>query len=150
MSKSDGMSEGSYKRLSVLFAFLGVVFFAVGAWKLVSYIRFIGGGEPVNAVVVEVDEAVTNEWDGNFERSHTTTYAIYVTYTYKGKTYEHIRLDGFDNVYEGSDLKVYVSPDDPTDARLPGNNLYQSIVMMVLLPIFIFISRQMMKSAEKY
>lgn len=78
-----------------------------------------------------------------------TIYDIYVTYTYQGQTYEHVRLDGYDVVYEGSELEVYVDRDNPADARLPGNNLYQACVMMIMLPIWGIVARWF-KKQEAY
>ena len=131
------LNAGSYKRLSYLFGILAIVFFLVGLWKFISYFRFIGTSEKVDAVVAEVDDSIT----GIDEDTERTIYAIYVTYTYQGKTYENVRLDGYDVVYEGSELEVYVDRDDPADARLPGNNLYQACVMMIMLPVFGIVAR---------
>lgn len=70
------------------------------------------------------------------DRYERTIYAIYVTYTYQGKTYEQIEIDGYDVVWEGSELEIYVNKNFPTDLRLPRNNLYQSIIMMLMLAVF--------------
>lgn len=143
MGRDNGMSGKPLarpNRLPFLFITMGVVFFVTGILKLSAYMEFREKCKPTDAVVVEIDESTTYEWDGNFSRRHTTIYALYVTYTYEGKTYEHIRLDGIESdTYEGGKLKVWVNIEDPTDARLPGNNLYQSIVMMLLMPVFVYI-----------
>lgn len=149
MSKGSQLNAGSYKRLSWLFMVLAVVFFLTGLWKFISYVRFTGVSEKVDAVVSEVDDSITSEYDGIHESSERTIYAIYVDYTYKGQTYEHIRLDGYDVVYEGSELEVYVNKNDPMDARLPGNNLYQACVMMLMLPVFGTVAGWLKRNSEK-
>ena len=135
------LNAGSYKRLLYLFGILAIVFFLVGLWKFIGYFRFIGTSQKVDAVVVEVDDSFMHEGHGVDDHVERTIYAIYVTYTYQGKTYENVRLDGYDGVYEGSELEVYVDKNDPADARLPGNNLYQACVMMIMLPIFGIVAR---------
>ena len=149
MSKGNQLSPESYRRLSWLFMVLAIVFFLVGLWKLISYVRFTGVSEKVDAVVVEVDDHITSEWDGNHEFSDRTIYAIYVDYTYRGQTYEHVRLDGHSVVYEGSELEVYVNRNEPMDARLPGNNLYQGVVMMLMLPVFGTVAGWLKKNSEE-
>lgn len=149
MSKGNQLSKGSNKILSWLFIVLGIVFFLVGLQKFISYIRFTG--EKVDAVVVEVDETITHKLDDDvlFDRYERTIYATYVTYTYQGQTYEHIRLDGYDTAYEGTELEVYVNKNDPMDVRLPGNNLYQACVMMIMLPVFGTVAKWCRKNFEE-
>lgn len=150
MSKESQLSAEAYKRLSWLFIVLAIVFFLVGLQKLISYIRFTGAGEKVDAVVVEVDDGITGVRDESFiDYNERTLYTIYVTYTYQGQTYEHIRLDGYDIVYEGSELEIYVDKNDPMDARLPGNNLYQACVMMIMLPVFGTVAGWLRKNSEE-
>lgn len=142
------LSAGSYKRLSYLFVILAIVFFLVGLWKFIRYFSFISTSEKVDAVVVEVDESITSDYSrphSHISYNERTVYATYVTYTYQVQTYEHVRLEGYSNEYEGSGLEVYVDRDNPVDARLPGNNLYQACVMMIMLPIFGMVARGLKK-----
>ncbi|MDE5966058.1 MAG: DUF3592 domain-containing protein [Lachnospiraceae bacterium] len=141
------LDAGSYKRLSYWFVILAVVFFLVGLWKFISYCSFIGTCEKVDAVVVEVYDRFTYEGHGVGNHRVRTIYEIYVTYTYQGQTYNHVTLDGYDVVYEGDELEVYVDRDNPVDARLPGNNLYQACVMMIMMPIWLIVARCLKKQA---
>lgn len=148
MSKGSQLNAGSYKRLSWLFIVLAIVFFLTGFQKFISYIRFTG--EKVDAVVVEADETITHKLDGSFiDDYERTIYATYVTYTYQGQTYEHIWLDGYDGAYEGTELEVYVNKNDPMDVRLPGNNLYQACVMMLMLPVFGTVAGWLRKNSKE-
>ena len=141
------LSAGSYKRLSYLFAILAIVFFLVGLWKFIRHFNFIGTSEKVDAVVVEVYDRLTFDSNSDHLGHERTVYATYVTYTYQGQTYEHVRLEGYSDEYEGSELEIYVDRDNPVDARLPGNNLYQACVMMIMLPIFWMVARALKKQA---
>lgn len=149
MSKGNQLSARSYKRLSWLFIILAIVFFLTGLWKFIEYISFIEACEKVDAVVVEVHDHISIEGDGIHDYHERTIFAIYVTYTYREQTYEHIELDGYDVVYEGDELEVYVNKNNPMDVRLPGNNLYQACVMMIMLPVFGTVAKWLKKNSEE-
>lgn len=145
--KKEQSNAGSYKIYSFLFAILAIVFFLIGLWKLISYFNYIGTCEKVDAIVAEVHDNYTFDSNSINNARERTIYAIYVTYTYQGLTYENVRLDGYDSVYEGSKLEIYVDRNDPSDARLPGNNLYQACVMIIMLPVFGIIARWFKKNS---
>ena len=127
--------------------------FLTGLWKFINYLQFIGKCEKVDAIVEEVHDRVTHKREthhgnGVVYRHGRTIYAIYVTYSYQGKTYEHIQIDGYDVVWKGSELEIYVNKNSPTDVRLPENNLYQSIIMTLMLPVFGLVSILLKKSSN--
>lgn len=141
MSGKYQMTSGSCKRYSVLFVILAAAFFVMGLWKLVGVIRFVGVGEKITAVVESVDEKTASRGPRGHSHETAIIYAIYVDYTYQGQTYQYVQLDGYDAAYEGKELEVSVNKNNPLDVRLPGNNLYQAVFMILMLPVLGAVAR---------
>ena len=109
---------------NILFAVVGGVFFAIGAFFVISTISFKANAEEVMALITQMHPYEDSDGD--------TSYDVEVQYEYEGFTF-HTTLDTYSSgMREGKWISILVNKDDPTDVVEPGTNLAIGIVFMAL------------------
>lgn len=115
----------------IMFAVVGGVFFAIGAFLVISTISFKANAEEVMALITQMRPYEDSDGD--------TSYDVDVEYEYEGITFQ-TTLDTYSSgMREGKWISILVNKDDPTDVVEPGTNLAIGIVFMVLGGIAILV-----------
>ena len=116
---------------NILFAVVGGVFFAIGAFLVISTMTFKANAEEVMALITDMIPYEDSEGD--------TSYDVEVQYEYEGFTF-HTILDTYSSgMREGKWIPILVNKDDPTEVVEPGTNLVVGIVFMVMGGIAILV-----------
>lgn len=96
---------------NIIFAVVGGLFLAIGAFLVISTITFKANAEEVLALITEIAD------DGD------EGYEVEVKYKYEGLTF-YTTLDTYSSdMKEGKKITILVNKDDPTDVEEPGTNL---------------------------
>lgn len=132
----------SVSMTNILFAVVGGLFFAIGAFLVISTISFKANAEEVMALITQMRPYEDNEGD--------TSYEVDVQYEYEGFTF-YATLDTYSSgMREGKCISILVNKDDPTDVVEPGTNLVIGIVFMALGGIVILVGGVSMFKEWKY
>ncbi len=109
---------------NVLFALIGGVFFAIGAFLVISTITFKANADEVMALITDMIPYEDSDGD--------TSYEVEVEYEYEGLTFSAV-LDTYSSgMREGEWIPILVNKDDPMEIVEPGTNLVVGIVFMAL------------------
>lgn len=121
----------SVNMANIIFAVVGGLFFAIGAFLVISTISFKANAEEVMALITQMRPYEDSDGD--------TSYDVDVEYEYEGITFQ-TTLDTYSSgMREGKWISILVNKDDPTDVVEPGTNLAIGIVFMVLGGIAILV-----------
>lgn len=121
----------SVNMANILFAVVGGLFFAIGAFLVISTISFKANAEEVMALITQMRPYEDSDGD--------TSYDVDVEYEYEGITFQ-ATLDTYSSgMREGKWIPILVNKDDPTDVVEPGTNLAIGVVFMVLGGIAILV-----------
>lgn len=121
----------SVNMVNILFAVVGGLFFAIGAFLVISTLSFKANAEEVMALITQMHPYEDSDGD--------TSYDVDVEYEYEGITFQ-TTLDTYSSgMREGKWISILVNKDDPTDVVEPGTNLAIGIVFMVLGGIAILV-----------
>ena len=121
----------SVNMANIIFAVVGGLFFAIGAFLVISTISFKANAEEVMALITQMRPYEDSDGD--------TSYDVDVEYEYEGITFQ-ATLDTYSSgMREGKWISILVNKDDPTDVVEPGTNLAIGIVFMVLGDIAILV-----------
>ena len=121
----------SVNMANIIFAVVGGLFFAIGAFLVISTISFKANAEEVMALITQMRPYEDSDGD--------TSYDVDVEYEYEGITFQ-ATLDTYSSgMREGKWISILVNKDDPTDVVEPGTNLAIGIVFMVLGGIAILV-----------
>ena len=116
---------------NIIFALIGGVFFAIGAYLVISTLTFKINAEEVMALITDMIPYEDSDGD--------TSYEVEVEYEYEGFTFSAV-LDTYSSgMREGEWISILVNKDDPMEIVEPGTNLVIGIVFMALGGIAILV-----------
>ena len=116
---------------NILFALIGSLFFAIGAYLVISTLTFKINAEEVMALITDMIPYEDSDGD--------TSYEVEVEYEYEGFTFSAV-LDTYSSgMREGEWISILVNKDDPMEIVEPGTNLVIGIVFMALGGIAILV-----------
>ena len=121
----------SVNMANILFAVVGGLFFAIGAYLVISTLTFKINAEEVMALITDMIPYEDSDGD--------TSYEVEVEYEYEGFTFSAV-LDTYSSgMREGEWISILVNKDDPMEIVEPGTNLVIGIVFMALGGIAILV-----------
>lgn len=110
-----------------VFAVSGIIMLITSFWQLAEGIRFQKKAVEVTGKIVDIVSYKASDGD--------MSYAVYVTYTYEGKTYEKIRLGGYSSsMFVGKSISLLCDPENP-DKVQTASDLWVVVIVLMLMGI---------------
>ncbi len=109
---------------SIITLLVGILLFGLGAFFHWSDINIRNNYVPIMATITDVEEYTYEEYDEEYdEYYYVTEYNVYVSYNFKGETYEDIKLGSFSSSKpKGEKMQILVNPNEPSMISTTGSD----------------------------
>jgi uncharacterized protein (UPF0333 family) len=117
----------------VFFSLIGIIFFTIGCFILVSTVKFKEKAEVTDAVITDIEVDSYRGSNGKRQTSHD----VFVKYTVDGEEYESEYGEYTSGMRVGQEVEVYYDPENPGDART--GSYFLPVIFMGIGGLFIVI-----------
>ena len=123
------------KIVGTVFSLIGLAVIILGINIIISNNKFMKTAKATEGIISDVE--IYRDSDGD---RHST---VYVQYEVNGKDYEYASSFSSSSMREGDDIKVYYNPENPSDFKLEGETIFNTVFPIAFGSVFFIVGMGM-------